>query len=102
MKNNRDVKNIIDDMLYDYKQDESKVLAEKICGQMCRVANFKSHKIKAANFHVLRNTMMPAILIEVGYLTNPKEERLLNKSEYRMTLAEGIAKGILDYVRTQQ
>jgi N-acetylmuramoyl-L-alanine amidase len=101
IKNDRYVKKIVEDMLYDYKQGESKVLAGKVCDKMCQLANYRDHRVKTANFHVLRNTMMPAILVEVGYLTNPKEERLLNKSEYRMTVAEGIAKGILEYVRTQ-
>jgi len=40
------------------------------------------------NFHVLRETRMPAILVESGFITNPAEERLLNTQEYLERMAK--------------
>jgi N-acetylmuramoyl-L-alanine amidase len=52
---------------------------------------------KQSRFFVLRNTLVPAVLVEMGFLSNPREERLLKSSEYRQKIAEGLAKGILGY-----
>jgi N-acetylmuramoyl-L-alanine amidase len=42
---------------------------------------------------------MPAILIEMGYLTNPVEAKRLFNSDYQNRIARGIAKGIDEYFR---
>lgn len=55
--------------------------------------------IKRARFEVLRNAPCPAILVEVGFLSNAQElQRLLDPS-YRDQLAQGMAQGILNHVR---
>jgi len=47
-----------------------------------------------ANFHVLRNAYIPAVLIETGYLTNKQECELLNRTYYQKQIAEAIALGV--------
>jgi N-acetylmuramoyl-L-alanine amidase len=42
---------------------------------------------------------MPAILIEIGFVTNPKEERRLKDSRYRDEIARAIVSGLADYKR---
>lgn len=42
---------------------------------------------------------VPVILVETGFMSNPKEDALLNDPNYRAKLADGIAKGIADYLR---
>lgn len=53
--------------------------------------------IKLKNFFVIKNTDMPSILVEVGFLSNPVEEKLLQTSSFRSLAAEGIVNGILTY-----
>jgi N-acetylmuramoyl-L-alanine amidase len=53
--------------------------------------------VKRAPFVVLIGATMPAILTEIGFVTNSKEEALLKKSDYRQKLAEAIYRGIQQY-----
>lgn len=53
--------------------------------------------VQAAPAAVLAGADMPAILIETGYLTNPKQERNLNDTKYLFKLATAISQGIDDY-----
>lgn len=57
--------------------------------------------VKTANFWVLVGAQMPAILVEIGYITNSKEGENLMNSYYRTLLAEGIAKGITRYLKNK-
>ncbi|MEM7675943.1 MAG: N-acetylmuramoyl-L-alanine amidase [Myxococcota bacterium] len=54
---------------------------------------------KPAGFKVLRSVRMPAVLIEVGFLTHAREARLLESRQYQHRLAVGLAKGMRDFVR---
>ncbi len=53
-----------------------------------------SRGIKKGNFHVIRETSMPAILIEMGFLTNPDERGHLKDALYIEKIAQGIASGV--------
>ena len=57
--------------------------------------------VKTANFWVLVGAQMPAILVETGYITHPKEGKNLMNSYYRSLLAEGIADGITRYLKNK-
>lgn len=54
--------------------------------------------IKTANFHVLRETECPAVLVETAFLSNPEDEQLLADTAKRDEFARAIARGITDYV----
>jgi N-acetylmuramoyl-L-alanine amidase len=56
--------------------------------------------VKKAPFVVLIGANMPSILAEISFLTNPHDERLLRKSQYRQKIAEALYQGIVDYVNT--
>lgn len=56
--------------------------------------------VKHAPFVVLIGTNMPAVLTEIGFVTNPKEEALLKKPEYRQKLADAIFHGVAKYAET--
>ena len=90
---------IIEEMMYIHKQEESFILANQVAKKTAHFVKGKSRGAKQARFYVLRNTLMPAILVEVGFLSNPKEERLLKSKVYRQKLAEGLARSIIDYVQ---
>jgi N-acetylmuramoyl-L-alanine amidase len=53
---------------------------------------------RSARFLVLRKSRVPAILVETGYLTNESEVARLRRDDYRAIQAEGIAKGIIEYL----
>lgn len=74
-------------------------LAEIFQEEMVRTLNASSHRINARDrLYVLRETKMPAIITEIGFLTNPEEEKLLATSQYRRQAAEGILNAVIRYV----
>jgi N-acetylmuramoyl-L-alanine amidase len=95
----KEVGNIVLDMIAINKQPESNVLASSVATELSRLTKARYLGNKQSRFFVLRNTLIPAILVEVGFLSNYKEEKLLQTSLYRQKIAEGIAKGILAYVK---
>ena len=52
--------------------------------------------MKGSDFYVLKRTKSVAVLVELGYLSNTKECRLLVSEEYQETLAKELVKGILE------
>jgi N-acetylmuramoyl-L-alanine amidase len=50
--------------------------------------------VKTANFLVLRESDVPAVLVEVAYLSNPEEEARLRGTAFRQRLAEAIVRGV--------
>jgi N-acetylmuramoyl-L-alanine amidase len=54
--------------------------------------------VKHARFELLRTAPCPAALVECGFISNRGEERKLGDSDYRDSIAEGIARGILTYI----
>lgn len=96
------VKAIAYDLSFTENRKQSIGLAESIIKTIKKKRIYSGRKnIKDAGFHVLKNfkTIMPAILVEVGYLSNRNEEGLLKTSSYRQKVAQGIADGILAYSR---
>jgi N-acetylmuramoyl-L-alanine amidase len=55
--------------------------------------------VKAADFHVLRETHCPATLAEVAFLTNPEEARLLTDPRFQRRAGAALARAIVDYLR---
>lgn len=52
--------------------------------------------VRQANFHVLRETRMPAVLVELGFITNPDDRARLALPSFRSQLAEALAAGLVD------
>ena len=100
-KNSSDLKAIVSDMLYVKKKPESDILAQKVVKRIAKFTKARNRGRKESQFFVVRNTLMPAILVEVGFLSNSREERLFKKSAYRQRVAVGLARGILDYARSK-
>jgi len=53
--------------------------------------------MKRARFAVLRRAVTPAVLVECGFLTNPRDARLMHDAKWRAHLADSIARGIIEY-----
>jgi N-acetylmuramoyl-L-alanine amidase len=56
-------------------------------------------RVAQAPFYVLRGSAMPAVLVEMGFITEPEEARLLASSAYQDRLASALAAGIVAYLR---
>ncbi|MDN3505060.1 MAG: N-acetylmuramoyl-L-alanine amidase [Rhabdochlamydiaceae bacterium] len=80
--------------------EDSKHLASKVLDHIVHHTGAKKRGVKFANFCVIRETAMPAILVEGGFMTHPKESKLLKDSEYLDKLAKGIAEGVDKYFQT--
>ncbi len=81
-------------------QRESSLLAESIQSSMDRgISEFKSRGVKKADFFVLRGSLMPAILAEIGYITNRKELLSIKKSSYQKKIARGLGDGIEGFLK---
>ncbi len=76
---------------------KSRQLANKVLASVIEGTSAKSRGIKQANFAVIRETKMPAILIEAGFLSNPGEREKINDPNYLRKLSLGIAKGVDKY-----
>jgi len=96
-KKDKELQSIVTDMMDTNKQAESLELASRVANKMVRILKTKNRGLKKSRFFVLRNTIVPAVLVEVGFLSNPKEEKLLKTKAYRQKVANGLARGILEY-----
>ena len=97
-----DTQKIVMDLVYGFKIEESKSLAahvQKRCVQTLRnrYANVNDHGSRGAPFFVLIGAKMPAILVEMGYISNSTEAKRLQSDTYLQTVADGIADGIEAY-----
>ncbi|MDD5255601.1 MAG: N-acetylmuramoyl-L-alanine amidase [Candidatus Omnitrophica bacterium] len=98
-ENSLTLRTILWDMLYSSSRAESVALARAICRKIGGNLDLEVLGIKGANFYVLRGAAMPAVLVEIGFVSNRNEERLLKNGFYRQQLAEAIAEGTIDYSR---
>ncbi|CZR98275.1 MULTISPECIES: N-acetylmuramoyl-L-alanine amidase family protein [Clostridioides] len=78
--------------------DGSKDLAQSVQSTISSYVKVKDRGIVENNFEVLRESDMPAILIECGFLTTPSEEQKIINEKYQDQLTEGIVQGILSYL----
>ncbi len=97
--NSTKLRRVLWDMVHTSNRADSLELSDSICKSMDRASSTKIGGTKHANFHVLRKTQMPAILVEVGYLSNSQEESSLKSSQYRLQVAEAIHQGIKEYAQ---
>ena len=88
-------------IMFEFMQDknmaQSVELAKMVQRRTCASANRPNKGVKQAGFLVLRETSMPSCLIELGFITTPSEEQLLNTSDGIDALGYGIYQAFLDY-----
>ena len=76
---------------------ESKALANSIQSELVKAIGLNSRGVKDAGFYVIKNTKMPAVLVEVGFISNPTEEQLLGAPDFQKKSALGVYQGILRF-----
>lgn len=77
---------------------ESSLLATSVNRSMRMTLSGNGRGVKQAGFWVLVGASMPAALVEVGYLSNPSDERQLRSSTYQAKIADALADGIMNYL----
>jgi N-acetylmuramoyl-L-alanine amidase len=80
----------------------SKKLAGSILKFTTRRTKASSRGVKKADFYVIRETNMPAVLVEGGFISNPKERNLLKNPLYLEKIARGIAEGVDYYLNLKK
>ncbi len=73
-------------------------LAKSIHSSIISALGLTDRGVKTSNFAVLRQTIMPACLVEVAFISNPAEEALLDSSDFQASAALAIARGIGGYL----
>lgn len=75
--------------------DQSKKLASSVQGQIAEHSGFNGDRgIQPGNLYVLRHSLMPSILVELGFISNPTEEGHLKESSTQKAFANELAKGL--------
>jgi N-acetylmuramoyl-L-alanine amidase len=100
-----DLQDIIKKIALHDKSEESHEFAKRVETSLYALSlkNFPANKdrgVKTAPFIVLIGANMPSVLVEIGFLTNSKEEVLLKKPDYRQKLAEALYKGMEKYTES--
>jgi N-acetylmuramoyl-L-alanine amidase len=88
-------------VLWDLAQNEylaeSGRLAESIQSEMNALAGTRNRGVRQAPFRVLMGATMPAVLVEVGFLSNPEEDASFRKDEHKAKVVEAIARAIAQF-----
>lgn len=92
-----DVAAILDDLHRQYRLQSSLRLTETLDALWDREGSRERVSIKQAPFYVISKTDMPAVLIEIGFLTNPREVKRLLTPEYQREIAHKIYSSLLAY-----
>lgn len=73
-------------------------LAKEVQKQLVEINQRLDRGVKKGDLAVLRETIMPAILVEVAFISNPQEESLMRQPQFLQNSAQGIANGIFEFL----
>ncbi|WJE55196.1 N-acetylmuramoyl-L-alanine amidase [Bacillus cereus] len=74
-------------------------LAKMIHGNLFKHIQSKDRGVKSGDYYVLRENQKPSILLELGYITNPEDEKRMNSQKFRADVASGIVNGVIEYFK---
>lgn len=82
---------------YHIKSAPGKALAERIQKRLGTLQPDNRRSAKAGDYYLINQTKMPAVIVEVGFISNAKERTLLQTEKYQTSIAEAIGSGIQDF-----
>lgn len=87
-------------VFYHTKSVEGKRLAGILQQSIREAVGDDNHRVEKANdsYYMLRKVSCPLVIVECGFLSNPKEEALLQDEKYQKKMAQGIAEGIENFL----
>lgn len=77
---------------------KGRALAQSVQNELAKLGA-KNRGVKAGSFYVLKYTEAPAILVELGFISNPEEKTLLFKEYYQKQLCDAIVCGVAKYLQ---
>lgn len=83
-----------------YHSAEGQKLAHSVQRSLVRHTRTVDRNAKFARYYVIRNSTLPAILVEGGFVTNERERERMKSGDFREAIARGIAEGIQRYRRS--
>jgi N-acetylmuramoyl-L-alanine amidase len=100
-----DLQELVKKIARSEKFKESREFAEDIQNSLSQrirpsARSARNGGVHRAPFVVLRGANMPSVLTEISFLSNPSDEQLLMKDEYRQRLAEGLYQGVASYLQS--
>ncbi len=98
---NPDVSNILIDLAKIDTMNNSAIYAKHLVKEMKKETTLVPNAHRFAGFAVLKSTNIPSVLLELGYLSNPREDKLLQKKSYRRKLARALVKAVDKYFAEQ-
>ena len=91
------VANILIDLAQRETQNRSTVFAKSVVGEM-RASDLHRKSLKSAGFRVLKSPDVPSVLLELGFLSNPDDEKRLTSDDWRAAMAEKVTAAIDAYL----
>jgi N-acetylmuramoyl-L-alanine amidase len=85
-----------------YYFQNGRALADTIHRNVIRRVDVRDRRVKQARFYVLRASNMPSVLLETGFVTGVEDASKLSNPNFQRQMAEAIAAGIVEYVRTNR
>jgi N-acetylmuramoyl-L-alanine amidase len=96
-----ELQSLIEKIALKEKVDESREFAADVQSALHvalgKTRSLKDRGVRKAPFVVLIGAQMPSVLAEIAFLSNPREERLLRRADYRQKVAQGLYKGVAEY-----
>ncbi|WP_078548037.1 N-acetylmuramoyl-L-alanine amidase [Litchfieldia alkalitelluris] len=89
--------NGIETYIHTSRPKEAAELAKIVQANLITKTNLKDRGVKVADFFILKETKMTALLCECGFMTNIKEAKLLHSIGYQRTCADAIVQGVVSY-----
>ncbi len=80
---------------------EAELLATKVQARLAQSTGWPDGGVRVQNLHMTRETKMPAILCECGFISNPAQELLLKTSEVQTRIARAIVDGICEFLDSE-
>ncbi|MFA7461420.1 MAG: N-acetylmuramoyl-L-alanine amidase, partial [Trueperaceae bacterium] len=87
------------DILREAQLNYSLTLAETVQRNLVAATGANDRGVRQNLFYVIRHARIPAILVELGFVSNPDEGRKLASDAYQQTLAQALADGVLEFLR---
>ena len=98
-ENEDEIKMILWDMAQSAHLKQSSLLAESIQKELNLLLRTSNRGIKQAPFKVLAGVACPAVLVEVAFISNPKEERSLAEEGFQINVAKAVYRGMVNYIK---
>ncbi len=96
------VAHILGDLMRRETMNLSKNYANRLVGELGQQTTLLRNTHRFAGFKVLKSPVVPSILLEIGYLSNSEEERLLRKKSHRQKIAKAIVKALDSFFLWQE